>query len=52
VHVLQAAAGEVGKVTFQDADAAAEMRQYVSANHVDLRVEVRLQPSHLRISAA
>jgi hypothetical protein len=35
----QAAAGEVGKVTFQDADAAAEMRQYVSANHVDLRVE-------------
>jgi hypothetical protein len=35
----QAAGAEVGKVTFLDADAASEMRQYISHSHADLRVE-------------
>ena len=38
--LLQAAGAEVGKVTFMDADATSEMRQYVSHSHIDLHVEV------------
>jgi hypothetical protein len=39
---LQAAGAEVGTVTFLDADAASEMRQYISHSHIDLHVEVCL----------
>jgi hypothetical protein len=39
---LQAAGAEVGTVTFLDADAASEMRHYISHSHVELHVEVCL----------
>jgi hypothetical protein len=39
---LQAAGAEVGTVTFLDADAASEMRQYISHSHIELHVEVCL----------